>query len=404
MFLGFLDELRRRKVPVGTHEAIALAGALKLGLHDSSVDGFYYVARSLLVHSETHLDAFDQAFAKTFKGVEEAGVKLAQELLDWLAEARAKPNLTPEELALLEHYDWDELEKLFKERLEEQKERHDGGSKWIGTGGKSPFGHSGAARDGIRVGGPGGNRRALKVAEARQFRDYRSDLVLDVRQISVALRKLRAFAREGAPDELDLDGTIDATSKNGGELEIKVRPPRRPNTRVILCMDVGGSMDPYAALVSRLFSAASKSTHFKELRTYYFHNCVYGRLFKTSQLRDGISVHDLAAECGKHYKLIIVGDALMAPYELLHRGGGVGWHSWYGQEEVDDSEGIFWLMKLREAYPRSAWLNPESPLSWRGNTIELVRRVFPMFALTLEGLGEAVSHLTRGVAASAPLP
>ncbi|MHB8879489.1 MAG: VWA domain-containing protein, partial [Myxococcaceae bacterium] len=254
-------------------------------------------------------------------------------------------------------------------------------------------------------GGWAGNRRALKVASARQFRDYRGDLVLDVRQISVALRKLRAFAREGAPDELDLDGTIAATSKNAGELEIVVRPPRRPNTRVILCMDVGGSMDPWAQLVSRLFSAASKATHFKELRTYYFHNCVYGRLYKSAQLREGISVNELTAECGKHYKLILVGDALMAPYELLHRGGGAGWYRGFGEaEDVDDAEGIFWLMKLRESFPRSAWLNPEPPGSWRGNTIELVRRVFPMFPLTLEGLGEAVSHLTRGVAASAPLP
>lgn len=405
MFLGFLDELRRRKVPVGAHEAIALAGALGHGLHDSSLDGFYFVARSLLIHSEAHLDAFDQAFAKHFKGAEEAGLALTRDLLDWLAEARQRrAGLTPEELALLEKYDWEDLEKLFRDRLNEQTERHDGGNKWIGTGGTSPFGHSGYGRDGIRVGGPGGNRRALKVAEARKFRDYRGDLVLDVRQISVALRKLRAFAREGAPDELDLEGTIDATSKNAGELEIVTRPPRRPSTRVVLCMDVGGSMDPYSALVSRLFSAASKATHFKELRTYYFHNCVYGRLYKGADLREGISVHELVAECGPHYKLVFVGDALMAPHELLHRGGGVGWYRGYGDPETDDTEGIYWLMKLAEAYPRRAWLNPEGPDTWRGNTIELVKRVFPMFPLTLEGLGEAVSHLTRGLSAARAAP
>lgn len=396
MFVPFLYELRRRKVPVGTHEAVALAKALEQGLHDSSLDGFYYLARALLVHSEAHLDAFDQAFATHFKGVEAAALQIHEQLLDWLKEAKEKRELTPEERALLEQFDLETLHKLFEERLRTQKERHDGGTRFIGTGGASPFGHSGAAREGFRVGGPGGNRSAIRVAEARAYQGYRDDLVLDVRQLGVALRKLRAFAREGVAEELDIDGTIDRTAKNAGELEIVTRPPRRPNTRVILMMDVGGSMDPHAFLMSRLFTAASKATHFKELRTYYFHNCVYGRVYKTPKFEEGISIPDLLHECGKHYKLIMVGDALMGPYELMERGGPLGY--W----DPDGVEGIVWLMRLAKHFDKSAWLNPESPAYWRGNTIESIRKVFDMFPLTLEGLGDAVNHLTRAAVRKGP--
>lgn len=393
MFLAFLDELRRRKVPVGPHEAVALAGALASGLHDSSLDGFYNVARSLLIHSETHLDAFDQAFAFHFRGAEEYGLELHEELLEWLKDAkRRRPELTPEELALLERLDPETLEKLFRERLAEQKERHDGGNRWIGTGGTSPFGRAGARREGIVV-GEGGQKSAIARANARQFRGYRDDVILDTRQMQVALRKLRAFAREGAPEELDLDGTIDATAKNAGELEVVTRAPRRPNTRVILLMDVGGSMDPYAELVSRLFSAASKATHFKDLRTYYFHNCIYGRVYRTPRFSEAVGLPELLAECGKSYKLILVGDALMSPYELLERGGPRG--LW----DDDAKEGAAWLMMLAEHFPHSAWLNPEPRHGWYG-TARTIGRIFPMFPLTLEGLGEAVGQLTRGAFSS----
>ncbi|MCA9583146.1 MAG: VWA domain-containing protein, partial [Myxococcales bacterium] len=267
MFIPFLYELRARKVPVGAQEAVALAEALSKGLHDSSLDGFYHVARATLIHSETHLDDFDQAFLSHFKGIEVAGKALQDELFEWLKDAKERRHeLSPEERALLEQFDLDELRRLFEERLAEQRERHDGGNKWIGTGGTSPFGHSGAARAGIRVGGPGGNRSAVQVADARRYRGYRADLALDIRQMQLALRKLRAFVREGAEEELDIEGTIDATAENGGELEVITQAPRRSNTRVILLMDVGGSMDPYAHLVSRIFSAAKRATHFKELR------------------------------------------------------------------------------------------------------------------------------------------
>ena len=392
MFIPFLYELRARDVPVGATEAVALARALEAGLHDNSLDGFYHVARSLLIHSERHLDDFDQAFLKVFKGVEVEAKKLKDELLDWLREAQQNlPELTDEERALLEQLDPETLERLFEERMAEQKGKHQGGNYWIGTGGTSPFRHSGkAARQGIRVGGPGGGRSAIKTADARLYAGYREDLTLDVRQMQLALRKLRTFSRVGGDEELDLEGTIEATSKNAGELEVVVRPPRRPNTRVILLMDVGGSMDPFAHLCSRLFSAAKKSTHFKELRTYYFHNCVYGRVYETERFTDPMRVEDLLHECGSHYKLIMVGDALMAPYELLSPGGSIQWEG-----DGDRAEGIVWLMRLRKHFRRAAWLNPEPQKYWFGNTIENIASVFDMFPLTLDGLGEAMGHLMK---------
>ncbi|WP_225408222.1 vWA domain-containing protein [Stigmatella hybrida] len=391
MFLPFLYELRRRGVPVGTQEALALAGALKAGLHDSSLDGFYHVARALLVHSEAHLDAFDQAFLAHFQGVESAGLELTRELLDWLKDARERRELSPEEQALLNSLDAAALEKLFQERLQEQRERHDGGNRWIGTGGSSPFGNGGHAQAGFRVGGTGGRQgSAIFSAGARKYQGYRDDLVLDTRQMEVALRKLRAFAREGMPDELDVDETIRATASNAGELEVVTRAPRRPNTRVVLLMDVGGSMDPYAALVSRLFSAAGRATHFKELRTYYFHNCVYGRLYATPQMTGGTTVPELIGQVGKHHKLVLVGDAFMAPYELSIRADAQGRYS------PEGLEGLVWLMQLAQHFERSAWLNPEPPRLWLNSTIATIARVFPMFHLTVDGLGEAVGHLTRG--------
>jgi uncharacterized protein with von Willebrand factor type A (vWA) domain len=307
-------ELRGRGVPVGTQEVIALAQALQAGLHESSLDGFYNVARSVMIHSEAHLDSFDEAFLSFFKGVEIESKKLKDELWDWLQQAKEDMGeLTDEQREFVENLDLDELRKLFEERLAEQDEQHDGGNKWIGTGGTSPFGHSGRAPKGFRIGGSGGGRSAVKVADARLYRPYRQDLTLDVRQMQVALRKLRLFSREGGEEELDLEGTIDATAQNAGELEVITRPPRRHNTRIILMMDVGGSMDPFAHLCSRLFSAAKKSSHFKELRTYYFHNCVYGHVYETERFDTPIKVRDLIHETGPHYKLIMVGDALTRP-------------------------------------------------------------------------------------------
>jgi uncharacterized protein with von Willebrand factor type A (vWA) domain len=387
MFIEFLYKLRERKVPVGTQEAVALARALSLGLHDSSLEGFYQVARALLIHSEAHLDEFDQVFAAHFRGVPLAAKQLTDELLDWLQEVRQQRALTDEEKAMLETLDLEELRRLFEQRLQEQRERHDGGNRWIGTGGTSPFGRGGFHPSGMNVGGSSGGKSAVMSADARRYRPYRSDLVLDVRQMEVALRKLRAFQREGGERELDIEGTIDATARNAGELEILTRPPRRNNTRVILLMDVGGSMDPHVQLISQLFSAAKRATHWKELRTYYFHNCVYGRVYKTDGFQDPIRVRDLLHECGPHYKLVLVGDALMAPYELLGTSG---------YSEDDRVAGIQWLGHLKDHFDRAVWLNPEPPRTWRGNTIEAIARVFPMFPLTLEGLSEAVTELVKG--------
>lgn len=386
MIASFIHALRVRKLPVGAQEAVALAEALTRGLHESSLDGFYLVARAILVHKEEHLDDFDIAFAEFFRGVAFEAKNITDEILKWLEDVKKVRELTEEEKATIEALDPETLQRMFEERLKEQKSRHDGGNRWIGTGGTSPFGRGGFHPTGMSIGG-GGGKSAIKSADARRYRSYRTDVVFDVRQIEVALRRLRAFVREGSHDELDVEGTIDATAKNAGELEVVVRPPRRPNTRVILMMDVGGSMDPYAQAMSQLFSAAKRATHWKELRTYYFHNCVYGRVYATDRFADPIPVQDVLRQCGPHYKLILVGDALMAPYELMASSPD--------EPGSAPRAGIHWLQTLREHFPHSVWINPELPRDWKGNTIELIGKVFPMFHLSVDGLSEAVVELTR---------
>ena len=390
MFVRFLFTLREIGIPVGAQEALSLAEALSKGLHGSSLDGFYHVARALLIHREGHLDLFDQAFLHHFKGAEMTSRIIQDELLDWLRDAvERRRELTPEERAFFGDLTPEEIRELFEKRLAEQKERHDGGNRWIGTGGVSPFGHSGAPGvSGIRVGGEGQHRSAFEVASQRTFAAYRNDLTLDVRQMQVALRKLRAFARHGSEEELDLEGTIRATAENAGEIEVVTRKPRRPNTRVILLMDVGGSMDPYADLVSRLFTATQKSSHFRELQTYYFHNCVYDRVYTSARFDESLRVRDLIYRCDSSHKLIVVGDALMAPYELL---SGVR----SSHEDDVGVEGMAWLWMLAKHFHRSIWLNPEPATYWEGNTIEYIRQVFPMFPLTLGGLDEGIQHLNR---------
>jgi uncharacterized protein len=389
MFIDFLYELRQRKVPVGTQEAVALAQALAEDLHECSLDGFYFIARSLLIHSEAHLDDFDVVFASHFRGVHVEAKAIAEDLLSWLKDPIKLRDLSPEEREAIEALDLEEVLRRFEERLREQRERHDGGNRWIGTGGTSPFGRGGINPNGLQVGPKsGGGRGSVQTADARKYKPYRSDVVLDVRQIEVALRKLRAFAREGGEQELDIEGTIDATAKDAGELTIVTRPPRRPNTRVILMMDVGGSMDPHAHLISQVFSAAKRATHFRELRTYYFHNCIYGRVFKTEGMQEPVLIRDLIHECGKHYKLVLVGDASMAPYELLGAPG-------YGGDEAR-VPGVAWLVALREHFDRSVWLNPDGIGEYSHPTVDTIRGIFPMFALTLDGLGQAVGELIRG--------
>ncbi len=393
-FVPFIYELRARKVKVGTQEAVALARALAMGLHDSSLDGFYYVARSLCVHREGDLDAFDQAFSSHFKGIATARIELLDELEEWLKDPKNRLELSEEELAQLQSIDMEELRRLFEERLKEQKERHDGGSRWIGTGGTSPFGSGGTHPSGLRVGKAGGGRSAMGVADARQYKPYRSDLVLDVRQMEVALRKLRAFQRIGDALELDLDETIAETAKNAGELEIVLRPPRKSNVRVLLLMDVGGSMDPHAHLMSQLFSAAKRASNIRQLKTYYFHNCIYGRVYETENFREPQRVLDVIDQCNTEWKLVVVGDAAMHPAELLGAGDWEYYSRSNGGEEA--MPGIRWLMRLQEHFRRAVWLNPEPPSYWRGGTAEAIGGVFPMFQLTLDGLGDAIGHLSKG--------
>jgi hypothetical protein len=394
MFVPFLYELRTQKLKVGAQEAMAMARALSVGLHDSSLDGFYHVARALCVHRESDLDAFDQAYARHFKGIETVSMDLLDELEQWLKDPKNKKELSEEEIAALNSVDMQELRRLFEERMREQKERHDGGNRWIGTGGTSPFGAGGTHPSGVRVGAAGGGRSAMAIADARRYRPYRSDLVLDVRQMEVALRKLRAFHREGSEMELDIDSTIDETAKNGGELEIVLRPPRKSNVRVLLLMDVGGSMDPHSELVSRLFSAAKRSSNIRELKTFYFHNCIYGRLYSTERFTDPVRVRDVFDQVSHEWKLVLVGDAAMHPAELL----GAGDWDYYsrGTDPEAAMPGLRWLMALGDFFRRAVWLNPDPPNYWRGGTAEQISRAFSMFPLTLDGLGDAIGHLSKG--------
>ncbi|HEX9577007.1 MAG TPA: VWA domain-containing protein [Myxococcales bacterium] len=389
MFVEFLYELRDKGVKVGAQEALSLAEALGLELHKGTLDGFYEVARALCVHREQDLDAFDRAFAHHFRGVPDEALALTEEMLRWLEQPVSKRVLSELEKELLERIDLQEARRRLRERIVSQRARHDRGNRHVGTGGTAPHGAGGTHRSGIKVGDAPGGRGALEIAGERHFRDLRSDVTLDTRQIEVALRRLRAFVREGALEELDIEGTIDKTARNAGELELHLRPPRRSNLRVLLLLDVGGSMDPHSEVCERLFSAAKRATHFKELRTYYFHNCVYGRVYETAALSRGRDLLQVLAECDPAWRLIAVGDALMSPWEL-HSGG-----SRWSYDDDSGAPGIAWLAHLAHHFPHAAWLNPEPEVAWYG-TAEVIRRVFPMYRLTQDGLLEAVHHLMRG--------
>jgi uncharacterized protein with von Willebrand factor type A (vWA) domain len=389
VLIDFLYELRRRKIPVSTHEWMALMEAMALGLHESSLDGFYHLCRTLCVKDIAFYDAYDEAFLAYFKDVHTDALKLTEQLRAWLADPKLLEGLTDEQRQALQELDLEKLRELFEQRLKEQKERHDGGNRWIGTGGTSPFGTRGMNPTGMRVGG-GGARSAMAVADQRMFREYRRDVVLDVRQIDVALRGLRKLGREGAHEELDLDETIDETCKNAGELEVIFRPPRRNRVKVLLLMDVGGSMDPHSELMSRLFTAASRSGRFAKFRSYYFHNCVYNSVYEDAQFRKGMPVADLLSHSDRDEKLVMVGDALMHPAELLDPGGSMYLYS------QTRASGIEWLRRLAHHFRSSAWLNPEPERFWSGTTIEVIASVLPMYPLTLDGLAQAVRYLVRG--------
>ena len=390
MLIDFFLHLKAAKLPVSTKEFLALLEALRERVIDHSMDQFYYLSRACLVKDETNYDKFDRAFGVYFKGVTEIPGLEADIPEDWL-QLLAKKHLTAEEKAKLEKLGWDKLMEEFKKRLAEQKERHAGGSKWIGTGGSSPFGHGGYHPEGIRVGGPSaGNRTAVKVWENREYRNLDDTVELGTRNIKVALRRLRRFAREGAAEELDLDGTIRDTAANAGWLDIKMRPERHNKVKVLLFLDIGGSMDDHIKLCEEMFSAAK--TEFKHLEYFYFHNCIYDYVWRDNRRRhaERFPLWDVMHKYGDDYKLIIVGDATMSPYEVLHPGGSV--------EYSNDEAGAVWLGRLLEHYPHAVWLNPEPERLWDyRHSIQILRDIMGtrMFPLSIEGLERAMRQLNK---------
>lgn len=400
LIVPFIYELRKRRLRIGTQEAVQLSRALSMGLHQSSLDGFYYVARALMVHNETDLDRFDEAFLAHFKGIIVESKQLLDELDEWLKNPKILEQLSDEQREALQELSNEELQRLLEERLAQQKKRHEGGNRWIGTGGTSPFGTGGKHPTGMSMKAgqqqaKGGRSSAIGMADARKYRPYRDDVVLDVRQIEVALRKLRAFTRDGIEEELDIEATIDETARNFGELEIVMRPPKKSNVRVLLLMDVGGSMDPFAQTVSQLFSAAKRASNFREVKAYYFHNAIYGRVFNTDTLMEPIELPDLVEQLTARWKVVVVGDAAMAPGELLGTGP---WGSPYGFGSTPNDgapTGLDWFQYLAQHFHRSIWLNPDPPKYWSGGTCKVIGEVFPMYHLTLEGLGEGMAHLSK---------
>ncbi|MBP7351880.1 MAG: VWA domain-containing protein [Comamonas sp.] len=395
MLIDFFYTLRAAKLPVSVKELLTLLEALQKGVvgpqsEDGwSMDDFYFLARTTLVKDEKHYDKFDRAFAAYFKGVEMLTDFTKELPAEWLRKMLER-ELTDEQKAAIQKMGWDELMETLQKRLEEQKGRHEGGNKWIGTGGTSPFGHGGYNPQGIRIGGPGKNRSAVKVWEQRAYRDYDDTQELGTRNIKVALRRLRKFARQGGELELDLPDTIRSTAANAGWLDIKMVPERHNNVKVLLLMDVGGTMDDHIQRVEELFSAVK--SEFKHLEFYYFHNCVYDFMWKNNKRRFGekFDTWDIIRKYNKDYKLIFVGDATMSPYEITQPGGSVE----YNNEEA----GAEWLQRLTHAFPHHAWVNPEPQGVWEyRQSIDLIRRLVGgrMYPLSLKGLEETMRLLSK---------
>ncbi len=386
MFTDFFYHLRGHGLKVSVTEWLTLMRALAAGHVRADLGAFYHLARALLVKRETQYDLYDRAFASHFRGLE-AHFEIDKELLQWLANPELPRKLSDDELAALKALDFEELRDKFKERLAEQKERHDGGDRWIGTGGTSPFGHGGSNPAGIRIGGGGGGRSAVQVADQRRFKNLRSDRVLDTRQIGMALRRLRRLDKSEGPEILDLDATIDDCARNGGELDLIFGPERKNRFKLLLLIDVGGSMDPHANLSERLFSAAHAANHFKKLEIRLFHNCVYEHLYTDMYHRRGEPTAEVLKRIDHGWSVIMVGDAWMSPFELTHVGGAI---DLFQHNRVT---GLDWLQRIRQKCPSSVWLNPEPPRVWNAPSARLVRSVFPMLELTLDGLSEAVDIL-----------
>jgi len=386
VFVDFLFALRRHGVPVATQEWLTLHRALAQGLVED-VEGLYSLGRAILVPSEARFDGYDLAFLEVFRDAEVADIKDA--IKSWLENPIASPDISPEAFEKLTGMSLEELQRRFQEMLEQQKERHDGGSKYIGTGGTSPWGHSGRHPSGIRVGGESRHRSAVQVAAERRFRDFRNDATLDVRQFKLALRALRALAREGR-EELDLDETVDKTCREAGEIDLVFRKERRNTVRLLLLMDAGGSMNPYARLVNQLFTAASELSHWRSFDHYFFHNVVYSRVYQSIQRLQSMPTAEIFRKHPPETKVVFVGDACMAPWELMAAGGALS------LRQNNPSSGLDWLMRFREFFHDVVWLNPERERYWGHETISMIGRVIPMFPLTLNGLRDSVSELRRG--------
>ena len=403
MFNTFFYYLRAKGLDISMKEWLTLSEALALGLHGSTMTGFYQLCMAILCKSESDYDKFGQAFleffhdAKVFDENGEVQEHISQQMMDWVNDPGShvlrhysEKDITEE----MRNMDRTEMERRFRKVLKDQNRKHDGGNKFIGTQGISPYGNNGLNNNGIRVGGTGGKRSARRVAGERNFKDFRDDNVLDIRQFQMAFRILQRFSTQnGAEDEFDIDETINHTSKKGGILQIRYKKPRRNTIKVLLLMDSGGSMDPYSQLCSRLFQAASRSNRFKDLKVYYFHNCVYSRLYTEPTLRPSNTVPTdwVLSNLSSEYKVILVGDAQMAPHELVTQ---------FRYRTPDGEEhkrcGLEWLQMLKGKYPHIVWLNPGDRPTWGEywtRTYDTIGREFPMFPLTVEGLEEAMKKL-----------
>jgi len=389
MLIGFFLHLKAARLPVSTREFLTLLEALEARVVSLSIDDFYYLARATLIKDEAQFDRYDLAFATYFKGVEAIFDIRAGIPEEWLRKEFERL-LSDEDKARIEALGgWAKLMETLRERLSEQRKRHAGGNKWIGTGGTSPFGAYGYNPEGIRIGQAGsGNRSAVKVWDERTFRNLDGDVELNTRNIKVALRRLRRFAREGIPEELDMDGTIAGTARNAGYLDLHLVPERRNRVKVLLFLDVGGSMDPHVRVCEELFSATK--TEFRHLEYFYFHNCVYDYVWRDNARRrnERVPTWDILHKYGADWKAIFVGDAAMSPYELVQAGGSV--------EYANDEPGVVWLKRIADHFRRVIWWNPEPPRAWEytRSTQIVLQAVGPrMFPLTLDGIAQGIDAL-----------
>ncbi|HMI40850.1 MAG TPA: VWA domain-containing protein [Sphingomicrobium sp.] len=390
MFIGFIEALRQAGIPASLKEHLLLLEALDAEVIAAEPEQFYYLARATFVHDEGQIDRFDRVFGEVFRGALAVDEPIEQIPAEWLRRV-AELYLTPEQMAEIEALgSWDEIMKTLKQRLAEQEGRHQGGSKWIGTGGTSPFGAYGFNPEGVRIGQQTGRQgRAIKVWDRREFRDLDGSRELGTRNIKVALRRLRRFAREGAADELDLDATIDGTARQGW-LDVHMRPERHNAVKLLLFLDIGGSMDGHVRLCEELFSAAR--SEFKHLEHFYFHNCIYEGVWKDSRRRfvERTPTWDVMHKFGHDHKLVIVGDGAMSPYEVSHPGGSI--------EHMNEEAGAVWLKRLTDTYHSAAWINPTPEAYWGQSHSTMVLKALMggrMYPLTLDGLDEATRELAR---------